>query len=201
MKKAITIVLVLLLAALIAGAGWMYKDLRDQVQSQQLATQGDRDTKPRETEPEDTVPQDTEPQKQLAPDFTVVDPEGNAYQLSQFRGKPVVLNFWASWCGPCKSEMPVFEAKAAELEGKVQFMMVNLTDGATETPDTANAFIQEMGYTFPVFYDAYQNAMSVYGVNAVPVTYFIDAEGYLTAYASGAIDETTLQKGIDMIYE
>ena len=201
MKKAITIILVLLLAALIAGAGWMYKDLRDQVQAQQLATQGHRDTKPRETEPEDTAPENTEPAKQLAPDFTVVDPEGNVCQLSQFRGTPVVLNFWASWCGPCKSEMPTFEAKAAELQGKVQFMMVNLTDGETETPETAHAFIQEMGYTFPVFYDTYQNAMTAYGVNAVPVTYFIDAEGYLVAYGSGAIDETTLQRGIDMICE
>lgn len=199
MKKFIIVVLVLLLAGLIAGAGLMYKDMLDEVQSQQLATQGNRDTRPSDTNPEDTVPEETE--KPLAPDFTVVDLEGTVYQLSHFRGKPVVLNFWASWCGPCKSEMPVFDAKAAELEGKVQFMMVNLTDGTQETVESAVDFIRSQEYTFPVFYDTYRNAATAYGVSGIPITYFIDADGYCVAYASGAIDDATLQKGIDMICE
>ena len=83
----------------------------------------------------------TADEKQLAPDFTVYDKDGNPVQLSDFRGKPVVLNFWASWCGPCKSEMPDFDKKAAEMAGDVTFLMVNLTDGYQETVESASAFV------------------------------------------------------------
>lgn len=140
-------------------------------------------------------------EKQLAPDFTVYDADGNPVQLSDFRGKPVVLNFWASWCGPCKSEMPDFDTKAAELDGKVAFLMVNLTDGYQETVDSASAFIQEQGYTFPVYYDTDLSAAQAYGVSSVPVTYFIDAEGYGVGRAMGVIDALYLQTGINMILE
>ncbi|MBP3544577.1 MAG: TlpA family protein disulfide reductase, partial [Lachnospiraceae bacterium] len=75
----------------------------------------------------------TEPEKVPAPDFTVIDAEGNEVKLSDMRGKPVVVNFWASWCGPCKMEMPEFEEVYKELGDEVHFMMVNLTDGWQET--------------------------------------------------------------------
>ena len=151
----------------------------------------------------DTTPveEETAPADVPAPDFTVVDKDGNPVKLSDFIGKPIVLNFWASWCGPCKMEMPDFDEKAAELEGKVQFLMVNLTDGAQETVETASAFIESQGYTFPVFYDTDQSAAYAYGVYSIPTTYFIDAEGYGIAYASGAISGDLLQSGIDMILE
>ena len=86
-----------------------------------------------------------------APDFTVYDREGNPVRLSDYAGKPVVLNFWASWCPPCKSEMPDFHAAYEELGDQVQFLMVNATDGSRETVDTAASFIQEQGYTFRCF--------------------------------------------------
>lgn len=139
-------------------------------------------------------------QTDLAPDFTVYDLDGNAHKLSDFRGKPVVLNFWASWCGPCKMEMPDFQAKYEELDGAVQFLMINATDGGRETVDTAKAFIAESGYSFPVFYDTDYSAIYAYGVNAFPTTYFIDAEGNLAAYGQGAMSAETLQTGIDMIF-
>lgn len=142
-----------------------------------------------------------EEERHLMPDFTVYDKDGNAVRLSDFKGKPVVLNFWASWCGPCKSEMPDFNEKAAELEGQVAFLMVNLADGYQETIDTASAFITQQGYTFPVYYDTEISAAQAYGVNSVPVTYFIDAEGYGIARAMGAIGAEDLQVGIDMILE
>ncbi len=142
----------------------------------------------------------TADEKQLAPDFTVYDKDGNPVQLSDFRGKPVVLNFWASWCGPCKSEMPDFDKKAAEMAGDVTFLMVNLTDSYQETVESASAFVKEQGFTFPVYYDTDMNAATTYGVSSVPVTYFIDAEGYGIARALGAIGEADLTKGIEMIY-
>lgn len=175
----------LVLVLLIVGASVLYKQL-----GQQISPGANVNHQQGEA---------SEEERHLMPDFTVYDKEGNAVHLSDFKGKPVVLNFWASWCGPCKSEMPDFDLKAAELEGQISFLMVNLTDGYQETVDSASAFIKEQGYSFPVYYDTDMNAAEVYGVNSVPITYFIDAEGYGIARAMGAIGAEDLQTGIDMI--
>ena len=135
-----------------------------------------------------------------APDFTVYDIDGDAVSLSDFIGKPVIINFWASWCGPCKMEMPEFEEKYEELGGDIQFLMVNLTDGNRETIDTASAFIEESGYTFPLYFDTDQDAAYTYGVYSIPSTYFIGADGSAVAMAQGAIDGSILDQGISMIY-
>ena len=136
---------------------------------------------------------------QLAPDFTVYDLEGKAYKLSDFRGKPVVLNFWASWCGPCRSEMPDFDAAYKQYGQDIHFVMVNLTDGYQETLESASGFLASSGYSFPVYYDTALDAAQVYGVSSVPVTYFLDSNGYLIAYGQGALSAENLQKGIGMI--
>ena len=195
-QKKTLLILILALVLLIAGAGALYNGLSDEIDTQQLATQGET-----VTVPADAVPDATSAAPQYAPDFTVFDLDGNAYRLSDFRGTPVVLNFWASWCGPCKLEMPDFDEKAKELAGQVQFLMVNLTDGTQETVASASAFIAQEGYTFPVLYDTQQSAAMAYGVYSIPTTYFIDANGYGVAYASGAISAEILQQGIDMILE
>ena len=80
-----------------------------------------------------------------APDFTVYDLDGNPVSLSDYFGKPIVLNFWASWCGPCKMELPDFQETYDELGGDVQFLIVNLTDGSRETVETASAYLKEQG--------------------------------------------------------
>ena len=150
--------------------------------------------------PEETTGagQQTQP-KQQAPDFTVYDLEGKAHKLSDFRGKPVVLNFWASWCVPCKSEMPDFDEAYARYGQDIHFVMVNLTDGYQETVDSASAFIQSSGYRFPVYYDTDMDAAANYGVSSVPVTYFIDAEGYFVAVGRGALSAEALERGIGML--
>ena len=135
-----------------------------------------------------------------APDFTVYDKDGKPVKLSDMKGTPVVLNFWASWCPPCKAEMPEFDEIAKEYAGKVEFMMVNLTDGVQETQEKAQAFIDSMGYTFPVYFDKDSDAAYKYGVQSIPTTIFIDANGDLVAGAPGAIDGETLRYGISMIY-
>ena len=134
-----------------------------------------------------------------APDFTAYDLDGNAANLSDYFGKPLVLNFWASWCGPCQGEMPDFHAAWEELGGEVQFLMVNMT-GGRETLESASTFIEEQGYTFPVLYDTDGAAAAAYSVYSLPTTYFIDADGNAIARATGAIDADTLQTGIDLIW-
>ena len=146
-----------------------------------------------------TQPTQQEAQSQAAPDFTVYDPEGNPVQLSSFFGKPIVLNFWASWCGPCQSEMPDFQEKYEQLGNDIHFFMVNMTDGQRETVELASQFVAQQDYTFPVFYDIQAQAATTYNVYSLPTTLFIDAQGNVVAQATGAIDAATLQKGIDMI--
>lgn len=197
MKKNRTLlILVIVFAVVMVGAAVLYRQLGEDAAPKQLVAE----TAATEAASRETAA--TEPKSQVyqAPDFTVYDLEGNAHQLSDFFGKPIVLNFWASWCGPCKSEMPDFDAACAELDGQVEFLMVNMTDGSRETVDTASAFIEEQGYTFPVYYDTEQSAAYMYGVYSLPTTYFIDREGNLAAQAKGAISVDILQQGIDMIY-
>lgn len=124
--------------------------------------------------------------------------ENFASEVENAQGK-VLVDFWASWCGPCRSEMPDFNTAHEALGDQVQFLMVNMTDGSRETVETASKFIDDMGYSFPVLYDKDMDAANVYGVYSIPSTYFIAADGTAVARASGAIDADTLQKGIDMI--
>ena len=154
-----------------------------------------------DTDAPDT-PADTAPEKNpnQALDFTVQDWEGNMVKLSDFFGKPIVLNFWASWCPPCKAELPDFDDACKKYDGEVVFLMVNMTDNQMETVEVAKDFIKTYGYDFPVYFDVDYQAAMVYGVRSIPQTYFINAEGEAVATATGMISASQLEQGIGMIY-
>ena len=202
-KKTSFLVLVLVLVVLIGGAYVLYGRLSAGAGADNLSVQTPPPAQtPGETgAPQDSAaPEETEPPKVEAPDFTVENADGEEVKLSDYVGKPIVLNFWASWCSPCKSEMPEFNAAWEELEGEVQFLMVNMTDGARETVESAREYVEGEGFTFPVLFDTKSEAAIAYSAYSLPTTYFIDAEGYVTARAVGAIDGETLQKGLDLIH-
>ena len=196
-KKIVIIILVLAFVLVLGGAGILYHQLGQKLTPDLLATQATQETEAAEASA--PTAQTTEPANYLTPEFTVYDLDGKEVHLSDFFGKPIVLNFWASWCGPCQMEMPDFNEKYLEIGEKVQFLMVNMTDGSRETVESASAFIAEQGYSFPVYYDTDLDAATVYSVYSLPTTYFIDVEGYTVARATGAISGETLQRGIDMI--
>ncbi len=185
---------VLAFAVVLLGARTLYGSLSARMEAPGLATQATE-----QAVSDETGTGETGKPRQTAPDFTVYDLEGNPHKLSDYRGKPVILNFWASWCGPCKSEMPEFQEFYDAHGEAIHFLLVNLTDGYQETVDSASGFLADQGYTFPVYYDTDMDAAMVYGVSAVPVTYFLDAQGCFVAWAQGALSESMLQQGVDML--
>ena len=166
-NKRTFLIIVLVFVLLIGGAAVLYRQLGQSMDAEQLSAQTAQQEDQKDSEVE---------QKAKAPDFTVYDANGNEVHLSDYAGKPIVLNFWASWCGPCQMEMPDFHEKYLEMGEEIHFLMVNMT-GGRETLESAKEFITEKEYTFPVFYDTDADAASAYSVYSLPTTYFIDAEG------------------------
>ena len=150
------------------------------------------------------APENSQKEEELivyAPDFNMQDINGNAVKLSDFAGKPVIINFWATWCNPCKSEMPSFAKAHKDYGEEINFLMVNLTDGNMDTPEKVKQFIEETGYEFPVYLDIkYEGAYS-YGVSSVPLTVFIRSDGIVHDGYIGAMSENALYGYINELME
>lgn len=190
------LLLVILLAVLLIGSSVLYQRLSKEAPHENLAV---LDPTTAETQPTEAAGE--EPARSAAPEFTVYDREGGAVALSEFRGKPVILNFWATWCGYCVQEMPDFEELFQTYGEQIHFLMINATDGQQETVEKATGFVDGKGFTFPVYFDTEQSAVSAYGIHAMPMTFFLDAEGNFVAYGQGMLTGDALQQGVDMLLE
>lgn len=187
MKKIRLLALVVLLPLLLFGAYMLYNELMDKYAPETIVAE----TETAEVAENADAEAATAP-VELAPDFTVYDIDGNAVKLSDFIGKPVVINFWATWCGPCKTELPWFDQLHTRFGRDVEFLMVNLTDGQRDTKESVSGFVADNGYGFPVYYDTDSSAGISYNVSAIPVTVFIDANGEVTRTVTGVISEKLL---------
>ena len=123
-------------------------------------------------------------------DFQVEGLNRKQVRLSSLRGKPVVLNFWATWCPPCREEMPLFDRFSKELGDQVVFVGINYD----EDPVTVQDFVLDSKITFPIWLDAGGTVSELYYVQSYPNTFFIDAEGILRAQHIGQLNDELLVK-------
>ncbi|ALX50537.1 cytochrome C biogenesis protein [Lentibacillus amyloliquefaciens] len=113
---------------------------------------------------------------QYAPDFKVETLSGDTFQLSDLRGQKVIMNFWASWCGPCKDEMPEMQKFYEEYGDKVEVVAVNLT-GNDSGVKAVEEYVNKNGYTYPVPLDKDSKIQEQYDIYNIPTTYFIGTDG------------------------
>lgn len=124
-----------------------------------------------------------------APDFSFTYLDGTKANLSELRGKPVFLNFWATWCPPCVGEMPHFNSVYPRYKDKINFLAISLDDSMQE----ASAFMQQKGYTFPADYGNVNDIAGKYEIQGIPTSLLLDANGNVIASKVGAMTEAELE--------
>lgn len=133
----------------------------------------------------------------LAPDFTLPTSYGQLLTLSDLRGQPVVLNFWATWCPPCRAEMPDLQATSREFNGRVTFLGIDQGENAA----TVIGFRDEYGITYPLLVDEDSRVNDQYGIRALPTTIFVNADGVVTEVYSGILNKAILESRLKRLLE
>lgn len=121
----------------------------------------------------------------LAPDFELATPDGDIHRLSDYRGTPVLVNFWATWCGPCRAEMPAMDALYRAADGAFQILAVDYDESAK----AVSAFGEELDLSFPLVIDEGGDLQVVYQVRGYPSSYFVDADGVIQVVHIGVMTE------------
>jgi thiol-disulfide isomerase/thioredoxin len=129
-------------------------------------------------------------------DFTLVDIDGNEVSLSDFMGKKVFLNFWATWCPPCKAEMPEIEKIYQETKDSD---LVILSVEIGESNDTVKEFLADKDYNFKVLLDLDQSVATTYGISAIPTSFFIDEEGNIISKRVGGMSYDEMNEYIEAL--
>lgn len=131
----------------------------------------------------------------LLADFKLRDLNNAEIQLSDLRGKPVLLNFWATWCVPCKTEMPLLQQSYQKFGDKMAFFGVN----QQETLNVILPYLKENGISFPILLDETGEVTRNYYIEGLPTTYFIDASGILRAFQIGPLTDDMIKNNLATI--
>jgi cytochrome c biogenesis protein CcmG/thiol:disulfide interchange protein DsbE len=131
-----------------------------------------------------------------APDFALSSIDGGRVSLAELHGKPVVVNFFATWCLPCKKELPAFQALAAQYADRgLTFLLVDMQ----EDPDDVAVFLGDLGVSLPAVVDASGEVGKTYRVRGLPSTFFVGRDGLIKAVQLGELDGRLLEGGISKI--
>ena len=184
MKNKSLIIVTTVLVIIIALAAIVYPSLSDKANEEMTSSEA----------ASSSLSSDTVQYAQMK-DIKIFDAKGNEINISSLKGKPMILNFWATWCGYCIQEMPDFEEAYKEYGDTVMFLMVNTDDGI----ENGDKFIKAKGYSFPTYYDLEYSAAITYGITGIPRTIAIDRDGNIRYNRSGMIDKATLESIIQTI--
>ncbi|RLQ95051.1 thiol-disulfide oxidoreductase ResA [Falsibacillus albus] len=131
-----------------------------------------------------------------APDFALVDMDGNKHKLSDYRGKGVFLNFWGTWCEPCEREMPFLDNQYQKFTGQgVEVLAVNVG----ESHFLINNFVKKHQLTFPVLVDKSRDVQTAYGIDPLPTSFLIDPEGKIVKIITGTLTEKKIKNDMELI--
>lgn len=186
------------------------KDFGDSNNSQQSDRTGKNETGSRESESANSTNSENQKKAILAFDFTLTDQYGQEHTLSDYKGKVVFLNFWASWCPPCKEEMPYIEELYKEYNmNKDEVVILGIANPKNDQypynqdieKDELITFLEENGYTFPVLFDETGEILANYAISAFPTTFMIDKDGNVYGYVPGMMTKDIMISIINQTLE
>ncbi len=125
--------------------------------------------------------------------------DGEEVSFHDFLGKPMVINVWASWCPPCKAEMPSIEESYKIYGEDVNYLIIDMLDGVKETEEKAKSYIEENDYTMPFYLDTDREVASYFRVMSIPATYFVNKDGTFFNYQIGMIEEEQLDENLKQL--
>lgn len=155
---------------------------------------------------EDSSPSEEQQDLYPAPDFVLTDQYGNTHSLADYKGKTIFLNFWATWCGPCRNEMPeiqkIYEETQQEEDSDLVVLGIAAPGfGQEKSQEEVEAFLEENGYTYPVLMDITGEVFMAYGISAYPTTFMVDRDGNLFGYIQGQLNEAMMRSIIRQTME
>ncbi len=137
-------------------------------------------------------------EKIAVPNFQFTDAEGNTVDFDDFKGKPIVMNFWGTWCPWCVEEMGDFNKLAGEYGDKVNFLFLDVPNGSDETPDKVKKYLSDNGYdNITSYYDSMTQGCYMFGLNSFPTTVYVDKDGYLFDAAIGLTNYDAVKEIVD----